>query len=126
MPKYLLLAGKFGTANALGTFEMLFLESGMLLEEGKNILVLEFGSEHRAYFSILEAIAIEKVTPAEIAAYTGIAPNTVSKYLHELFYEYEIITREEPVIEAKEAGDTFYRIISSGSGLLYIPELRGY
>lgn len=74
----------------------------MLLEEGKNILVLEFGSENKAYFSILEAIAIGKATSVEIASYTGIAPNTVSKYLHELFYEYEIITRQEPVIEAKD------------------------
>lgn len=74
----------------------------MLLEEGKNILVLEFGSENKAYLSILEAIAIGKATSVEIASYTGIAPNTVSKYLHELFYEYEIITRQEPVIEAKD------------------------
>ena len=101
VPKYLLLAGEFGRADALRTFERLFLEPGMLLEEGKNILVLEFGSEHKAYFSILEAIAIGKATPVEIASYTGIAANTVSKYLHELFYEYEIITREEPVIEPR-------------------------
>lgn len=108
VPKYLLLAGEFGKADALRTFERLFLEPGMLLEEGKNILVLEFGSEHKAYFSILEAIAVGKATPIEIAAYTGVAPNTVSKYLHELFYEYEIITREEPVIEAKERSGRYF------------------
>ncbi len=102
VPKYLLLAGEFGKADVIRTFERLFLEPGMLLEEGKNILVLEFGSENKAYFSILEAIAIGKATPVEIASYTGIAPNTVSKYLHELFYEYEIVLREEPVIEEKE------------------------
>lgn len=108
VPKYLLLAGEFGSADALRTFERLFLEPGMLLEEGKYILVLEFGSEHRAYFSILEAIAIGKATPVEIAAYTGVAPSTVSKYLHELFYEYEIITREEPVIKAKERSGRYF------------------
>jgi AAA+ ATPase superfamily predicted ATPase len=108
VPKYLLLAGEFGRSDAFRTFERLFLEPGMLLEEGKNILVLEFGSENKAYFSILEAIAIGKATPVEIASYTGIAPNTVSKYLHELFYEYEIITREEPVIEAKERSGRYF------------------
>lgn len=108
MPKYLLLAGEFGRADALRTFERLFLDPGMLLEEGKNILVLEFGSENKAHFSILEAIAIGNVTPMEIANYTGIAPNTVSKYLHELFYEYEIIIREEPVIEGKERRGRYF------------------
>jgi len=108
VPKYLLLAGEFGRADALRTFERLFIEPGMLLEEGKNILVLEFGSENKAYFSILEAIAMGKVTPVEIASYTGIAPNTVSKYLHELFHEYEIITREESVIEAKERSGRYF------------------
>jgi len=106
--KYLLLAGAFGASDALRTFERLFLEPGMLLEEGKNILVLEFGSEHKAYFSILEAIALGKVTPGEIADYSGLAPATVSKYLHELFYEYEIVTREEPVIGAKKRSGRYF------------------
>ena len=56
VPKYLLLAGEFGRADAFRTFERLFLEPGMLLEEGKNIPVLEFGSEHKAYFSIPQSL----------------------------------------------------------------------
>jgi uncharacterized protein len=43
VPKYLLLAGEFGRADAIRTFERLFLEPGMLLEERKNIPVLKFG-----------------------------------------------------------------------------------
>jgi len=96
VPKYLLLAGEFGTANALRTFERLFLEPGMLLEEGKNILVLEFGSENKAYFSILEAIAIGRATPVEIASYTGIAPNTVSKYSMSSFINMRLLRGKSP------------------------------
>lgn len=109
VPKYLLLAGNFGgSPDALRTFERLFIEPGMLLEEGKNILVQEFGSEHKAYFSILEAIAAGRAVPSEIADYSGLASTTVSKYLHELFYEYEIIMREEPVIGAKKRGGRYF------------------
>jgi len=108
VPKYLLLAGEFGTADAMETFKKLFIDTGMLMEEGRNILVLEFGSEHKGYFSILEAIATGKVTPSEISDYTGIPASTVSKYLHELLYNYEIIKKEEPVIKTRVRSGRYF------------------
>ncbi|HJH28744.1 MAG TPA: ATP-binding protein [Methanosarcinaceae archaeon] len=101
VPKYLLLAGEFGTPDAMETFNKLFPNTRMLMEEAKNILVLEFGSEHKGYFSILEAISSGRAIPSEIADYTGIAANTVSKYLHELLYDYEMIKKEKPIISAR-------------------------
>ncbi|NOR47664.1 MAG: AAA family ATPase, partial [Methanosarcinaceae archaeon] len=65
VPKYLLLAGEFGTPDAMKTFNKLFTDTRMLMEEGKNILVLEFGSEHKGYFSILEAISLGRAIPSE-------------------------------------------------------------
>ncbi|TFH38421.1 MAG: ATP-binding protein [ANME-2 cluster archaeon] len=108
VPKYLLLASEFGTPDAMETFKKLFSGSRMLMEEGRNILVLEFGSEHKGYFSILEAIASGKAIPSEIADYTGITSNTVSKYLHELLYDYEMIKKEEPIVNAKARSNRYF------------------
>jgi AAA+ ATPase superfamily predicted ATPase len=98
VPKYLLLAAQFSEPEALSIFNKLFVNTQILLEEAKNILVLEFGSEHKGYFSILEAIASGKAVPAHIADYTAIPPGTVAKYLNELVYKYEIVKKEEPVV----------------------------
>jgi AAA+ ATPase superfamily predicted ATPase len=108
VPKYLLLAGEFGTPDADKTFEKLFIDTRILMEEGMNILKLEFGSEHKSYFSILEAIASGKATPKDISDYTGLTPSTVSKYLHELLYGYEIIKKEEPVIQTKARSGRYF------------------
>ncbi|KGK98078.1 hypothetical protein LI82_10075 [Methanococcoides methylutens] len=97
VPKYLLLSGQFHQPDAMQMFRKLFVEMKILLEEAKNILILEFGSEHKGYFSILEGIASGKSTPKEISDYTAIPPATVSKYLHELVHRYEIVRKEEPV-----------------------------
>lgn len=99
VPKYLLLAAQFSEPDATSVFRKLFVETQMLTEEAKNILVLEFGSQHKGYFSILEAIAAGKATPSHIADYTAMPVTSVAKYLNELVYRYEIVQKKEPVIE---------------------------
>ncbi len=91
VPKYLLLATQFSKPDATDVFRKLFVETKILTEEAKNILVLEFGTCHRGYFSILEAISAEKNTPPPIADYTAMPATTVSKYLNELTHKYEIV-----------------------------------
>ncbi|NJD78346.1 MAG: ATP-binding protein [Candidatus Methanoperedens sp.] len=112
VPKYLLLAGQMGTRDPVKTFKKLFIDTKILAEEGKNILTLEFGSEHRSYFSILEAISSGNVTPKEISDYTGLQPGAVSKYLHELVNNYEIVIGEKPVIMSR-ARDTRYFLVDN-------------
>ncbi len=112
VPKYLLLAGQMGTCDAIETFKKLFIDTKILAEEGKNILTLEFGSEHRSYFSILEAISSGNATPKEISDYTGLQPGAVSKYLHELVNNYEIVIREKPAIMSR-ARDTRYFLLDN-------------
>ncbi|MBW6518525.1 MAG: ATP-binding protein [ANME-2 cluster archaeon] len=108
VPKYLLFAGEFGTPDAGETFKKLFIDTHILMEEGMNILKLEFGTEHKSYFSILEAISLGRSTPRDISDYTGIQASTVSKYLHELLYDYEIIKKEEPVIKTKSRSGRYF------------------
>jgi hypothetical protein len=108
VPKYLLLAAQFSEADALNVFKKLFVDTQMLMEEAKNILVLEFGSEHKGYFSILEAIASGKAVPVHIADYTAIPQGTVSKYLNELVHKYEIVKKEEPVIHGGSRSSRYF------------------
>ncbi len=112
VPKYLLLAGQMGTDDPVETFKKLFIDTKILTEEGKNILTLEFGSEHRSYFSILEAISSGNATPKEMSDYTGLQPGAVSKYLHELVNNYEIVIREKPLIMSRTR-DTRYFLMDS-------------
>ena len=91
-------------------------EPAPLREEGKNILVLEFGSEHKGYFSVLSAIARGRNTTSEIINSTGLKKDTAGKYLHELVNSYGIIQKHYP-IESKQSSksskyfisDNFYR-----------------
>jgi AAA+ ATPase superfamily predicted ATPase len=112
VPKYLLLVGQMGTDDPVETFKKLFIDTKILTEEGKNILTLEFGSEHRSFFSILEAISSGNATPKEISDYTGLQPSAVSKYLHELVNNYEIVIREKPVIMSR-IRDTRYFLLDN-------------
>lgn len=108
VPKYLLLAGQMGTDDPVETFKKLFIDTKILAEEGKNILTLEFGSEHRSYFSILEAISSGNATPKMISDYTGLQPGAVSKYLSELVNNYEIVIREKPVIMSRTRDSRYF------------------
>ncbi|RKX52694.1 MAG: ATP-binding protein [Thermotoga sp.] len=73
-----------------------------LRDEVKNILITEFGSEHRTYFSILEAIGGSSKTLSEISDLTGIDSHRLSKYVDELVNEYEILKFEEPLLTGKK------------------------
>ncbi|MDW7732844.1 MAG: ATP-binding protein [Methanolobus sp.] len=108
VPKYLLLAAQFSEPDALSVFRKLFVDTQILMEEAKNILVLEFGSEHKGYFSILEAIASGKAIPANIADYTAMPNGTVGKYLNELVHKYEIVKKEEPVISGGARNSRYF------------------
>ena len=63
IPKYLNYL-QYTRKDARNIIKELFLANNApLIEEGKNILIQEFGSEHKGYFSILEAIADGYNTP---------------------------------------------------------------
>jgi AAA+ ATPase superfamily predicted ATPase len=100
IPKYLRYMDIFWKGNLWNFINDLFYEDiAPLREEGKNVLVQEFGSVNAAYFSILEAIARGKCVPKEIADKTGININTVNKYLHDLTTYYGITERRYPITE---------------------------
>lgn len=81
-------------------------ESSILLNEGKEILLEEFGKDYSTYFSILEAIACGATTISRIADVAGIPVNNLGRYISELIEDHELIERKAPFdsIESNKMG----------------------
>ncbi|MCL4492535.1 MAG: DUF234 domain-containing protein [Nitrospirae bacterium] len=96
MPKYLDIL----TANTNLTLDdilaFLLAENSPLIDEGRNLLVEEFGREYGTYFSILELIAAGKTSRSEIDSYLEIHAGA---YLSKLESEYALISRHRPINE---------------------------
>ncbi len=70
-----------------------------LQDEGRDLLIEEFGKNYHLYFSILQVIAGGETQMARIADGAGINVNSISKYLDELTTYYQVIERRVPVTE---------------------------
>ncbi len=81
---------------------LIFKENSIFLEEGKNILIEEFGKDYANYFSILSLIASSKTSRSEIESVLG---RNIGGYLDKLENEYNIIKKLKPIL-TKEGGRT--------------------
>ena len=72
----------------------IFKENSILLEEGKNVLIEEFGKEYAIYFSILSLIASSKTARSEIES---ILEKSVGGYLDKLENQYDLIRSLKPI-----------------------------
>jgi hypothetical protein len=73
-------------------------DRGGVLREEVDFLLREELREPRVYFAILQAIALDKRKPAEIANATSLTHGTLSKYLSVL-QSLRLVTREVPATE---------------------------
>jgi uncharacterized protein len=77
-------------------------ESSILLNEGREILLEEFGKDYSTYFSILEAVAGGATTMSRIADVSGIPVHSLGRYISELMEDHELIERRAP-FDSKES-----------------------
>ncbi len=90
--------------------DLIFDDYSLFLEEGKNLLVEEFGKEYTTYFSILSLIASSKTSRTEMES---ILERNIGGYLEKLENEYRIIKKIKPIF-AKEGSRTVkYEIIDN-------------
>lgn len=75
--------------------DVIFRENSLFINEGKNLLIEEFGKEYSIYFSILECIARGICTRGEIE--TAIGVKEVGGYLTKLDKDYGIIGQMRPI-----------------------------
>lgn len=103
VPKYVEL---FCDNRALSVDEMISFmvrENSSFTDEGKNLLVEEFGKNYTIYFSILSAISGGINTQPEIEAALG--DKSIGGQIKRLIEDYNIIVRQRPIL-AKEGSQT--------------------
>ncbi|OGU15113.1 MAG: hypothetical protein A2076_14275 [Geobacteraceae bacterium GWC2_53_11] len=94
LPKYLDALASAGALTKVKALELFLSPHSPFLNEGKNLLVEEFGREYGTYFSILELIASGKTSRPEIDSTLGIHSGA---YLARLEQEYAVIAAIRPL-----------------------------
>ena len=103
VPKYVELLCDNSTLSVENMIEFMVRENSPFTEEGKNLLIEEFGKNYATYFSILSAISGGINTQPEIEAALG--DKSVGGQIKRLIEDYNIITRQRPIL-AKEGSQT--------------------
>ncbi|MDR1180540.1 MAG: ATP-binding protein [Bacteroidales bacterium] len=85
----------------------LFSENSLFLNEGKNVLIDEFGKDYGNYFSILMLIASSKTSRSEMESIMG---TTLGGYLDKLENEFGLIAKIRPVLSRPAGKVVKYRI----------------
>jgi len=106
-PKYIhhLLTEKAFTEMSI--IDFMLSSNSPFLDEGKNILIEEFGKEYGIYFSILELMAAGKTTRAEIES---IIQKDIGGYIERLDKDYAIIKSFKPITAKPNAKLQKYHI----------------
>ena len=76
-------------------YDFVFSENSLFIDEGRNLLITEFGKNYGTYFSILSEIANGHYSLGEIEAALG--GTAIGGYLSKLENVYNLITRERPI-----------------------------
>ncbi|MCM1451029.1 MAG: ATP-binding protein [Clostridium sp.] len=98
VPKYIELICENTDLSIDGIFDYVVRENSPFTEEGKNILIEEFGKDYGSYFSILSCIASGINTQSQIESALNIS---VGGQLQRLMEDYSLIRRCRPIF-AKE------------------------
>jgi AAA+ ATPase superfamily predicted ATPase len=82
-------------------------ENSLFLEEGRNVLIDEFGKDYGNYFSILTLIASSKTSRSEMESIMNIS---LGGFLDKLENEFGLITKIRPVLSKPGGRNVRYRI----------------
>lgn len=90
--------------------DLIFDEYSLFLDEGKNLLIEEFGKEYTSYFSILSLIASSKTSRSELES---ILEKNIGGYLDRLEKEYKIIKKVKPIFAKQGSRTLKYAIVDN-------------
>ena len=82
-------------------------DNSLFLEEGRNVLIEEFGKDYGNYFSILMLIASSKTSRSEMESIMGIS---LGGFLENLENEFGLITKVRPILSKPAGKNVKYRI----------------
>ena len=103
VPKYLELLCDSGKVTVDKMIDFVAHDNSPFIDEGRNLLIEEFGRNYSTYFSILSAISGGINTQPRIEAALG--DKSVGGQLKRLIEDYDIIARVRPIL-AKEGTQT--------------------
>jgi hypothetical protein len=108
VPWYVTLLLDKGKANRDAMLAALTEENTPFINEGKNILIEEFGTDYVTYFSILTCIASGMKTRSEIENELG--NNNIGPYLVKLENYYKVITKSLPIFAKENSKKVRYQL----------------
>jgi AAA+ ATPase superfamily predicted ATPase len=108
--KYIELFVLYESLDEKSMIEEIVKQNSLFLDEGKNLLIEEFGKEYGTYFSILSLIASSKTSKPEIES---ILERNISGHLAKLENEYHIIKSIKPIGSKPNAKVQKYEIVDN-------------
>ncbi|MDD3859320.1 MAG: ATP-binding protein [Bacteroidales bacterium] len=107
IPKYVELLVDAGAYKLESILNEVFSENSLFIEEGKNVLIDEFGKDYGNYFSILSLIANSKTSRTEIES---IMQMQTGGFIDRLEKDFEIIKKIKPIFSKPETRAVKYQI----------------
>lgn len=108
VPKYIELLCEDTDLSIDGIFDYVVRENSPFINEGRNLLIEEFGKDYGLYFSVLSCVASGINTQGEIEAALGGV--TVAGHLKRLIEDYSIIKRIRPILAKPRSQNVRYEI----------------
>lgn len=108
VPKYLELFCDSGMLTVKDMVSFMVRENSSFTDEGRNLLVEEFGKNYSTYFSILSAISGGINTQPEIEAALG--DKSIGGQIKRLIEDYDIISRQRPLLAKEGSQNVRYEI----------------
>lgn len=88
----------------------IFRENSLFIDEGRNVLIEEFGKDYANYFSILSLIASSKTSRSEIESILEIS---VGGYLERMDNDFNLIQKVRPMFSKPGARNIKYAIVDN-------------
>jgi len=110
MPKYLEAFLRGGAKNLEDLLNIMLQKDSLFINEGKNLLIEEFGRDYLTYFTILELISQGKTARGEIES---LLEKDVGGYLQRLEQTYAVITRCRSIQAKPNSKNQKYKIIDN-------------
>jgi AAA+ ATPase superfamily predicted ATPase len=105
--KYVELLTDSGSFTYDSILHEIFSEHSLFLDEGKNVLIDEFGKDYANYFSILSLIATSKTSRVEIESVLGM---NIGGFLDRLENDFGLITKIRPMFAKPGSRSIKYQI----------------
>lgn len=110
VPKYIELLMLAGATTKAKMLDVVLASDSPFINEGRDLLISEFGKEYGTYFSILQLIAAGKTTQSEIDSIIG---KNTGAYLANLEKEYSLITRCRPMFASDNSRKIRWYIVDN-------------